>query len=113
MSDDVIDLTLSSDHEEDVDDVSLTQLHVAISTVPEARLRQIVAKLVDSDIAVRRAMLKELVMVKKQTRVVVPRYETCVSCREVFDANEDREEDECCYHPGKCCAVLPLTTPSH
>jgi hypothetical protein len=112
MSDDVIDLTLSSDHEEDVDDVSVAQLHVAITTVPEARLRQVVAKLVDSDRAVRRAMLKEFATVKKPKRVVVPRYETCASCREVFDVNEDREEDECSYHPGKCCAVFPLTTPS-
>jgi len=34
MSDDIIDLTVSSDHE-DIDDASLSQLHVAIANVPE------------------------------------------------------------------------------
>jgi uncharacterized protein YgiB involved in biofilm formation len=101
MSDDIIDLTVSSDHE-DIDDASLSQLHVAIANVPEARLRKIVDKLVDNDRAVRHALLKELVTVKKQTRKAVPRYETCVNCREEFDASEDRDKDECCYHPGKC-----------
>jgi hypothetical protein len=106
MPDDVIDLTLSSSEEEEVDDVSLTQLHIAITTVPEARLREVVAKLVDSDHAVQQAMLEELVTVKKRTRAAAPRYEICFNCREEFDASEDREEHECCYHPGMCYAVL-------
>lgn len=102
----VIDLTLSSDNEEDADEVSLTQLKIAITTVQEARLREVITKLVENDRAVQRALLKEFVTVKKRARAVVPRYETCVNCREEFDASGDREEDECCYHPGKCCLLL-------
>ena len=105
MSDDVIDLTLSSDHE-DVDDASLKQLHIAIASVPEARLRKVVDKVVDNDRAVRHALLKELVTVKKRTLKVVPRYETCVMCQTEFDASEERDEDECCYHPGKCYPIV-------
>jgi hypothetical protein len=101
---DVIDLTVSSDHE-DVD-FSLTQLRRAIAAVSEVRLRAIVVKLVDNDLAVRRAMLKELVTVKKRKHAPVPRYEICVNCRKEFDASQDRERGECCYHPGKCCTVF-------
>lgn len=100
---DVIDLTVSSDHGEEpaVSSESLAQLHVAIVTVPENRLREVLAGLVDSNLAVQRAMLAELVTVRKRKHTPTPRYETCYRCGESFDAGEDREDDECSYHPGK------------
>lgn len=105
MSDDtdsVIDLTGTSDHEnEAIDDVSVTQLHIAIATVPEIRLREVVAKLVDEDRTIQRAVFAQLVTATRQTRAVVPRYEICANCGDEFDVSDDREEDECTYHPGE------------
>ncbi|KII89662.1 hypothetical protein PLICRDRAFT_158759 [Plicaturopsis crispa FD-325 SS-3] len=111
--DDVIDLTNDSDNEEQnakpgMDDISRTQLHVAIATVPETRLREIVAKLVDTIPAVGNAFLKELVTKRAHTelragcsRSPVPRWEICANCEEEYDMSVEREDDECCYHPGQ------------
>lgn len=101
-TDSVIDLTSSSDDEtEPIDDISVTQLHVAIATVPEIRLREVVTKLVDENRTVQRAVFAQLVTFSKQTRAVVPRYEICINCEEEFDVSDNREEDECTYHPGE------------
>jgi len=101
----VIDLTLddSSDEGEPavlVDDVSRTHLLAAIDTVPELRLRHVITKLVNEDPAVERALLRELVTVKKRTRAMMPRWEICQNCEEEFDVSEARDDEECTYHTG-------------
>jgi len=110
---DVIDLTLSSDPESangssedegepavNVNAASKLQLHTAIDTAPESRLRHVLKRLIDKDPAVERAVLKVLVTVKKRTRVVMPRWEICANCREEFDASKRRDDEECTYHLG-------------
>ena len=116
MPEEIIDLTLddSSDELEEepgvhVDYVPRTLLHDAIDTVPESRLRQIIKNLVDEDPAVERAVLEELVTVKKRTREIISRWEICANCEEEFDVSEPRDDEECTYHTGisHCCAVSP------
>jgi hypothetical protein len=108
---DVIDLTLSSDSDDKessdegepavhVNAASKSQLHTAIDTVPESRLRNVLRRLVDKDAAVERAMLKELVTIKKRTNVVMPRWEICANCEEEFDVSQRQDDEECMYHPG-------------
>lgn len=129
MSKEVIDLTdLPSDDEDDgvrdevgteegdegsdagaIDEAGFTQLLLAIDTTPEARLRSVLATLVESDHAVQLALFEELVTVQSERRkhkrshslTVVPRYVICANCEEDFDVGEEREEDECVYHHGK------------
>lgn len=106
---DVIDLTVSSGSDESsnegepavhVNAASKSQLHIAIDTVPESRLRYVLKILVDKDPAVERAVLKELVTVKKRTNVVMPRWEICANCEEEFDVSQRRDDEECMYHSG-------------
>lgn len=92
-----------------IDDVSRAQLHAAISTVSEVRLRQVLAGLINTTPAVEEALMREFVTVKRKTRDVVPRWETCLNCDEEYDVDEERTETECVFHPGKlglafsCC----------
>lgn len=127
----VIDLTLLSSDEEDevetevhneieyeeedsdtvapIDDESLAQLLAAIETVSEARLRSILANLIDTNDAVQRALFNELVIVpaqhqeqkRRRAEPVVSRYVACANCDEEFDIGQEREEGECRYHPGQ------------
>ncbi|KAJ7039694.1 hypothetical protein C8F04DRAFT_949746 [Mycena alexandri] len=108
----IIDLTgettASEEEEEDLSDVSSdgpdaasrAQLHAAIYTVPEARLRDVLADLVDRAPAVYQALARELITANPATRVVIPRWETCASCGETYDVNADDGEEECIFHPG-------------
>ena len=110
----VIDLTLledSSDEEEpaiyvDDVDVSRAQLHFAIDTVPESRLRLVMKQLVDEDSAFAHAVLRELVTVKKRTREVMSRWEICTNCEEEFDVSVARDDEECSYHTGFCLYIF-------
>ncbi|KAF7977062.1 hypothetical protein HWV62_4848 [Athelia sp. TMB] len=130
MSNEVIDLTdLPSDEEEDttedgagfeqenededsepgVDDASYAQLIMAIETAPEARLRTILAKLVESSHTMQHVLFDELVTVPSEHRdnkrpryeLLAPRYEICAKCDEEFDVGEEREEGECMFHTGQ------------
>jgi hypothetical protein len=104
----VIDLTLDDSSDEEgvptfyVEDVSRTQLHDAIDNVSESRLRQVMKNLVDEDPAIGAAVLDELMTVRKRTREVVSRWETCANCEEEFDVSTAREDEECTYHTGIC-----------
>ncbi|KAJ7075172.1 hypothetical protein B0H15DRAFT_894514 [Mycena belliarum] len=83
-----------------LDEASRARLHAAIFTVPEARLRDVLAGLIDSVPAVYHALARELVVNTPITRVVVPRWETCANCRETYDVHDDEGEEECVFHPG-------------
>jgi hypothetical protein len=93
----------TSDDDEDLplNEVSRAQLHYAISTVSERRLREVVAELVDNIPALEHAMTKEFVTLKRGTQEVVLRWESCVNCDEQFDVNTVRHDDECSFHPGR------------
>ncbi|KAJ8468532.1 hypothetical protein ONZ45_g17208 [Pleurotus djamor] len=117
----VIDLTLSDSEDDDevsdsatsateseledeegvIDEETRKQLHVAIACTPEARLREVVALLVDSSPDIEKAAAKHLVTRKRVPLKVIPRYEICDNCDEEFDTSERREDDECCFHPGE------------
>jgi hypothetical protein len=86
------------DEEDSSSDPSRAQLRAAIFRVPEARLREVLADLVDTVPAVYHALARELVTVSRTTRVVVPRWETCSNCGETYDVNSD--DEECTFHPG-------------
>ncbi|KAJ7352326.1 hypothetical protein DFH08DRAFT_84448 [Mycena albidolilacea] len=88
-----------SDEEDSSSDPSRAQLRAAIFRVPEARLREVLADLVDTVPAVYHALARELVTVSRTTRVVVPRWETCSNCGETYDVNSD--DEECTFHPGE------------
>ncbi|KAJ7690107.1 hypothetical protein B0H17DRAFT_936479 [Mycena rosella] len=82
------------------DEASRAQLQAAIYALPEARLRHVVAGLVDTVPAVYRVLARELVGVSPVARVVVPRWETCANCGETYDLHADANE-ECTFHPGR------------
>ncbi|KDQ14368.1 hypothetical protein BOTBODRAFT_174852 [Botryobasidium botryosum FD-172 SS1] len=93
--------------EQPLSDVARAQLHVAVDTVPEMRLRQIITSLVDRVPAVAHAVFSKLmVAVKNESgqepdqNEYVPRWEVCVNCDKEYDAGEEREEGECLYHTG-------------
>ena len=95
-----------------LDEVTRAQLHTAIDTVTEKRLREIIRGLSDAFPAVEIALVKELVTVERETHDVVPRWETCVCCDEDFEVNTQREDGECVFHPGRFMnidAVMTLT----
>lgn len=114
MSAEVIDLTaVSDDSEHDTDDEtseevgeafqvsdSTVRLLTAVGHVPEARLRQILIKVIQEDPSFEKALLKEFFVEKKRTREVVERWEVCANCKEEYDAGEDRDDEECAFHPG-------------
>jgi 2-polyprenyl-6-methoxyphenol hydroxylase-like FAD-dependent oxidoreductase len=89
-----------------LDEVSRSQLHAAIATVSEARLRHVLKNLIDTDQAVEIALTREFVTVKRETRAVVPRWERCMNCDAEYDVNAAQEDDECSFHPGESFAHL-------
>ncbi|KAH9902833.1 hypothetical protein C8Q73DRAFT_785467 [Cubamyces lactineus] len=109
-----------------LDDASRTQLHVAIATTSEERVREAFAALVDSLPAVTERVFQMLVATRpvapgereqeglgesgaagssrQQARervVMVPRWLVCANCREEYDAGTERQPDECNYHSGE------------
>ena len=123
----VIDLTLSdvSESDEDEEEVELqqrsdspggesdaseieitlgettrSQLQNAIATVSEARLRTILSRLVQTELAVEISLTRELVTIKRGSQDVVQRWEACRHCDDEYDTNTAREDDECIFHPG-------------
>ncbi|KAJ7589892.1 hypothetical protein C8J56DRAFT_936441 [Mycena floridula] len=84
-----------------IDQTSREQLHAAIATASEDRLRAVLATLVDQIPAAEQAAIRELVTLKRKTREVVPRWKTCVNCDGEFDAQTKRKEAECVFHPGE------------
>lgn len=84
-----------------LDEVTRAQLYTAIDTVTENRLREILRVLATTIPAAEVALVKELVTVERETRDVVPRWDTCVCCDEEFEINTQREDGECVFHPGK------------
>ncbi|KAJ7116528.1 hypothetical protein C8R44DRAFT_210611 [Mycena epipterygia] len=82
------------------DEASAQLLRRAIYALPEARLRHVVAQIAETVPAVYRALARELVVVNPETRVVIPRWETCANCGETHDVNADEGEEECTFHPG-------------
>ena len=113
----------------ELNDASRTQLQVAIATVPEQRVREAFAALVDSVPAVTERVFRMLVAMQPvpvegeeeededddddeaeeeehnalgvHDRVVlVPRWQICAKCNEEFDAGTPRRRGECMYHPG-------------
>ena len=113
MSAEVIDLTAVSDSDDseyhtdeetsdeggEVSDPTV-RLLTAVGHVPEARLRQILIKVIQEDPSFERALWKEFFVEKKRTREVVERWEVCANCKEEYDASEDRGDEECAFHPG-------------
>jgi hypothetical protein len=103
----VLDLThLSSEFEEPSMSTTLKEkkLQDAITTVSEARLRAIVAKLARSLPAAERILFAELVTTKPRqgkTQRVIQRWEECVNCGTEFDMSQGRESGECSYHSGE------------
>lgn len=84
-----------------LDEVSRSQLHAAIATVSEARLRHVLKNLINTDQAVEIALTREFVTVKRDSRAVVPRWERCANCDAEYDVNAAQEDDECSFHPGE------------
>lgn len=116
MASEVIDLTVSSDESDqdsgdngsdeggqpvEVEAPTTTQLLVAIGHVPEARLREVISKVVQEDPNIEYALMQEFFTVKKRSREVIERWEICANCREEYDASQDQDDEECSYHPGR------------
>ncbi|KAI0951096.1 hypothetical protein AcW1_008228 [Taiwanofungus camphoratus] len=89
-------------------DQALAKLRDAIYSVPEDRLRSIVADLVEAVPAVQQAFFKELVTLKSRKKRTateddfVSRWEVCKNCGEDYDAGMKRRDGECRYHPAPC-----------
>lgn len=88
-----IEITLSAE--------TRAQLQMAITTVSETRLRDVLKTLVETDVRVEALLTREFVTLRRGTQAVVPRYDTCLNCDKEFDINTDREETECVFHPGE------------
>lgn len=107
QEDDDDDVSFSGDSEDEiviVDAMTRAQLHAAISTVSEQRLRQVVADMMNKIPAVESALAKEFLTLKRKSQVMGQRWERCAHCDEEFDVSTDRETDECIFHPG---AIYP------
>lgn len=90
----------ASDEDIPLNATSRAQLRVAISTVSEVRLREILGYLVDTNPAVEEALTRQLVARRRDAQAVAPRWDTCDNCDEEYDASLDRKDDECVFHPG-------------
>ncbi|TFK26739.1 hypothetical protein FA15DRAFT_679361 [Coprinopsis marcescibilis] len=77
------------------------QLHNAISSVSESRLRHVLKNLIGTDQAVEIALTRELITLKRETQTVVPRWERCMNCELEYDINTRRDEHECSFHTGE------------
>ncbi|TFK62041.1 hypothetical protein BDN72DRAFT_411601 [Pluteus cervinus] len=84
-----------------VDEHSRAQLHAAVASVSEARLRHILTRLIGTNPAVEEALLRELITVERNTKKVIPRFETCENCDEEFEVDDVNQKDECVFHPGE------------
>ncbi|KAI0661533.1 hypothetical protein C8Q70DRAFT_910343 [Cubamyces menziesii] len=86
-----------------LDDASRTQLHVAIATTSEERVREAFAALVDSLPAVTERVFQMLVATRSARGKVVmmTRWLVCANCREEYDAGTERQPGECSYHSGE------------
>lgn len=99
-----IDLTLTDDENDEnlaINAESRVQLYSAIATVSDQRLREVIAKLSKENTTLEKTLLKELVVTRKRSRTLGPRWEKCKHCKEEFDVNAEQEDDECSYHPGE------------
>ncbi|KAH9928666.1 uncharacterized protein B0H18DRAFT_874744 [Fomitopsis serialis] len=88
------------------------QLYTAIETCPEDKLRDVLANMVADDAVSAHALFENLVAEDRLARPraaqghaggapeMISRWATCLRCGEDFDVAEEREEDECMYHPG-------------
>ena len=101
-----------------LDDHSRTQLHVAIATAPEHRVREAFAALADSVPEIPERVFRMLVASRLQhadaaraphagRTVLVPRWMICENCKEEYDAGTERKHGECRYHSG---ALRSLST---
>ncbi|KZT73110.1 hypothetical protein DAEQUDRAFT_507068 [Daedalea quercina L-15889] len=90
------------------------QMYKAIETCPEDRLRDVLANMVADDAVSTQTLFENLVAANppplpaaepgvddaEGAPEILPRWTTCKRCGETFDLAEEREEDECVYHPG-------------
>lgn len=112
----VIDLTLTEDTSSNSEDEDApeehvpvahinietrTKLHAAIDTIPLENLRKLVIKLANKHPDLEKELCEELLTVRRRTREIVQRWETCKNCEQEFDVNSKRKHDECRYHPGE------------
>ncbi|KAG0702468.1 hypothetical protein DFH29DRAFT_851502 [Suillus ampliporus] len=98
----VIDLSNilpTSDDEREA--VSHEELRNAVNGMSEARLRKIVIRLADEIPVFQNALVKEAMVVNGKKRKAIPRWERCVNCKEEYDVSDERDDEECCYHPGE------------
>ncbi|EIW57356.1 uncharacterized protein TRAVEDRAFT_125706 [Trametes versicolor FP-101664 SS1] len=102
-----------------LDDASRAQLHVAIATAPEDRVREAFAALVDSVPAITERVFGMLVAVPPlpvappnaapapdqgaggRTKPMIPRWRICENCEKEYDAGTIRRATECIYHDGE------------
>lgn len=119
---DIVDLTNedSGDHERDdtfgpdlrsespLSPVARLQLHTAILTCPEDKLRGILSELVERIPAVEKAIFEQLVTERPSADrhggvegPYIPRWEVCSRCESRYDVGTQRLTDECLYHSGE------------
>ncbi|PRP74392.1 hypothetical protein PROFUN_10290 [Planoprotostelium fungivorum] len=73
-------------------------LRKAIKQIPEHQLRSVLIELSTSDPLFERTLATELTKYYQQEQVV---WVECVHCGGAFDPDDERQENECIYHPGK------------
>ncbi|OJT04833.1 hypothetical protein TRAPUB_4405 [Trametes pubescens] len=102
-----------------LDDASRAQLHVAIASAPEDRVREAFAALVDSIPAITERVFGMLVAVpalpvapwnaapaanpgaRARAEPMISRWRICENCEEEYDAGTVRRATECSYHEGE------------
>lgn len=102
-----------------LDDASRAQLHAAIATAPEDRVREAFAALVDGVPAITERVFGMLVAVPPlpvaplnaaaapnqgaggRTKPMIPRWRICENCEKEYDAGTVRRATECSYHDGE------------
>ncbi|KAG5353037.1 hypothetical protein C0989_011005 [Termitomyces sp. Mn162] len=92
LDDDIAEVPLNA--------TSRKRLRDAIGELGEDRLRRILSDLVDTIPEVEETLTSQLLTLKRKTRDVIYRWETCTNCDEEFDTASRREEEECSFHPG-------------
>jgi len=90
----------ASEIEITLDQTTRSQLQNAIANVSETRLRDIISRLVQTELALEICLTRELVTIKRGSQEVVQRWEVCRHCDDEYDINTAREDDECIFHPG-------------
>ncbi|KAI9060985.1 hypothetical protein FKP32DRAFT_960351 [Trametes sanguinea] len=89
-----------------LDDASRTRLHVAIATVPEERVREAFAALVDALPTVTERVFQMLVANRaedgrEEQQAGHSRSVECTKCGEEYDTGTPRQPRECRYHKGR------------